>query len=185
MTFPEEPVSLQNALQRQQATIQELERRLALSSVELAESESRVASLRKRNTQLQGIAKARAQGTAVSPISASTPTRRANSAGRQIQDLRSASPQRDLSLPPPDTADRSARDEVEDDEIDSTIRRYLAERPDVNVEFEKISTMRKGWYVKPIGKKVFLKQAGKDKLVVRVGGGHVSFLKFLADFVQV
>lgn len=68
------------------------------------------------------------------------------------------------------------------DDIDIAVKKYLEDQPDLQIEFQKI---RKGWYlVKPINKKVFLKQAGKDRLVVRVGGGHVSMQKFLEDFVH-
>jgi hypothetical protein len=185
--------SLRATLANQHATIQALERRLAKSAAELAESENRVASLIKKNNELTGLAKTRGkEAVPVTRIPVSNlQSRVVNAGGRQMQ--AGGTPERER-FSAPNSAERAltrdhlkALDEAdyEVDEIDATIRKYLSEHPDVNVEFEKISTMRKGWYyVKPIGKKVFLKQAGKDKLVVRVGGGHVSFLKFLADFVQ-
>lgn len=161
--------SIRSTLEDQHATIKELERRLAQSTLQLAERESRIAELTRKNDRLQNIA----QGL---PLP-SKPTPKAKGKSRRSPSPRSDSLERDRSSTYPG---RGNRDELEDDEIDLAVRQYLSERPEVQIEMTKV---RKSWYmVKPLGKKVFLKTAGKDKLIVRVGGGYVSFEKFIDDF---
>jgi hypothetical protein len=158
--------------------------------MELVERETRIAELTRKNVELAHVAAKDVVTIPVVPVAAakakvlkahekarSTPTKTQQDdepssppSGRRPGRRRDSSTQRV----------RANESEMELDEIDILIRKYLQERPDVNIELQKL---RKGWYLaKPINKKVFLKQAGKDKLVVRVGGGHVSLAKFLEDF---
>jgi len=162
--------SLRAPLQDPLGMIKELERRLAQSNLALAERENRIAELTRTNQRLRGINEDK-------PTSASPKPKAKAKAKRRSSSQRSDSAERDRSGL---FSGRSNRDELEEDDIDQAIRHYLAERPEVQVELTKV---RKGWYmVKPLGKKVFMKVAGKDKLVVRVGGGYVSFEKFIDDF---
>lgn len=191
-------VGLRATVSSQNATIQELERRLAFSSTELADRDIRIAELTRRNAELAQIAKdcgavvppapapkARAarrsspgasaprQASAIQDVTALALPERPQERGSSLERPRDASVQRNSTAPRSNDADTI-------DDIDTAIKGYLQDRPDEGIEFEKI---KKGWYlVKPLNKKVFLKHAGKDKLVVRVGGGHVSMQKFLDDF---
>jgi len=186
-------VGLRATVSSQNATIQELERRLAFSSTELADRDSRIAELTRRNAELAQLAKECGAVVPPAPAPKARPARRSSpsaTAQRQaspIQEVTTvALPERSvdrgssLERPRESSVQRNSTAADTEDDIDTAIKGYLQERPDEGIEFQKI---RKGWYlVKPLNKKVFLKHAGKDKLVVRVGGGHVSMQKFLDDF---
>lgn len=226
---------LRATIANQNATIQELERRLMQSSAELSERDARIAALTRRNVELAAVAKECGAVIPAEPavrrrespvrkefgqVAADPPVRRRGSPATQDTDVAAPVPVRPpvpkakrrsspgpaptegadvVAVVPERTSDRqrqhrestsawgifqekAPRDPNDgDDDIDVAIKRYIQDRSDEGIEFQKI---RKGWYlVKPINKKVFLKHAGKDKLVVRVGGGHVSMQKFLDDFV--
>jgi len=68
----------------------------------------------------------------------------------------------------------------EPDEVDTLLVQFLSEHPEF---LAAVSKMKKGWYQfdRPMKKKVFLKTAGRDKLVVRVGQRCVPLAKFMAD----
>lgn len=67
------------------------------------------------------------------------------------------------------------------DEVDEKIQAYFQSNPDFCVDATKV---RKGWYLfgKPIGKKVFMKVIGKDRVVVRVGGGYKALDQFFDNY---
>jgi len=83
----------------------------------------------------------------------------------------------------PATDRRSIKSEADggEDEIDPMVRKYLEER---NVQGLELHRVRKNWYIcTPTGKRVFMKLAGKDKVIVRVGGGYVSLHKFVEEYL--
>jgi hypothetical protein len=165
--------AIRSTLGDQHATIKELERRLAQSTLELAERENRIAELTRKNERLSQVRDIR-QDITQAPANGKP---KAKSKGKRSSSPRTESQERDRGN---FFSPVVQKDELEDDEIDFAIRQYLLERPEAQIELTKL---RRGWYmVKPLGKKVFLKTAGKEKLVVRVGGGHVSFEKFIDDF---
>lgn len=69
--------------------------------------------------------------------------------------------------------------EGEPDDIDTLLMQFLSQHREYNVSVTKV---RKGWYQfdEPMRKKVFIKTAGKDKLVVRVGHESLSLASFMA-----
>lgn len=71
---------------------------------------------------------------------------------------------------------------IGEDDIDLVIQMYFEENPDFGIEFEKV---RKGWYQfgTPINKRVFMKMTGKDRVIVRVGGGWKPLEKFFVESI--
>lgn len=79
---------------------------------------------------------------------------------------------------PPGTIPKITDGEL--DEVDVLMKKHFEMHPHHCVGVEKV---RKGWYVfdEPINKRVFVKLAGKDKIIVRVGGGYQPLGKFIAE----
>jgi len=67
----------------------------------------------------------------------------------------------------------------EPDDVDTLLMQFLSDHPGYNATVSKV---RKGWYQfeRPMEKKVFLKTADKDTLVVRVGQGYISLAQYMA-----
>merc|ERR1712136_474999 len=67
----------------------------------------------------------------------------------------------------------------EPDDVDTLLMQFLSDHPEYNATVSKV---RKGWYQfeRPMEKKVFLKTADKDTLVIRVGQGYISLAQYLA-----
>lgn len=68
------------------------------------------------------------------------------------------------------------------DEVDRIIVQYLEERPDLEVEVEKL---KKGWYMfgNPIGRKGYVKLSGDNtRAVVRIGGGYQDLGRFFDSY---
>merc|ERR1711933_296082 len=72
-------------------------------------------------------------------------------------------------------------DGIDMDDIDQRVHQWLSDHPDFVVEVEKL---RKGWYFfkEPINKKVYIKTIGRDKVVVRVGGGYKQLDEFFQHY---